>query len=52
MPVRPAVARDADFLWRIPLEAYNWNGEQRFTAGQLAAEPHAARHLVGLAPPG
>lgn len=47
MSVRPAVARDADFLWRILLEAYNWNGEQRFTAEQLAAEPHAARYLVG-----
>ncbi|MER7549979.1 GNAT family N-acetyltransferase [Streptomyces anulatus] len=47
MYVRPAVAGDADFLWRILLEAYNWNGEQRFTAQQLAAEPHAARYLVG-----
>ncbi|MFD7876902.1 GNAT family N-acetyltransferase [Streptomyces sp. NPDC059766] len=47
MSVRPAVAGDADFLWRILLEAYNWNGEQRFTAQRLAAEPHAARYLVG-----
>lgn len=47
MSVRPAVADDADFLWRILLEAYNWSGEQRFTAQQLAAEPHAARYLVG-----
>ncbi|MFD5634773.1 GNAT family N-acetyltransferase [Streptomyces sp. NPDC127077] len=47
MSFRPAVADDADFLWRILLEAYNWNGDQRFTAEQLAAEPHAARYLVG-----
>ncbi|WP_030267070.1 GNAT family N-acetyltransferase [Streptomyces sp. NRRL B-24484] len=47
MPVRPAVADDADFLRRILLEAYNWNGGQRFTAEQLAAEPHAAGYLVG-----
>ncbi|WP_042424507.1 GNAT family N-acetyltransferase [Streptacidiphilus anmyonensis] len=47
MPFRPAVASDADFLWRILLEAYNCNGEPRFTAEQLAAEPHAARCLVG-----
>ncbi|MFE5912454.1 GNAT family N-acetyltransferase [Streptomyces wedmorensis] len=47
MSVRPAVARDVDFLWRVLLEAYNWNGEQRFTAEQLAADPRAARYLVG-----
>ncbi|WP_406861300.1 N-acetyltransferase [Streptomyces sp. HUAS MG47] len=47
MPVRPAVARDADLLWRVLLEAYNWSGEQRFSAGQLAADPYAARYLVG-----
>lgn len=47
MTIRPAVARDADFLWRILLEAYNWNGEQRFTAEQLAAQPQAAHYLVG-----
>ncbi|KUF15092.1 GNAT family N-acetyltransferase [Streptomyces silvensis] len=47
MSVRPAVARDTDFLWRVLLEAYNWNGEQRFTAEQLAADPHAARYLAG-----
>ncbi|MFD8813396.1 GNAT family N-acetyltransferase [Streptomyces sp. NPDC059627] len=47
MPVRPAVARDADFLWRVLLEAYNWNGDQRVTADRLAADPHAARYLVG-----
>jgi ribosomal protein S18 acetylase RimI-like enzyme len=47
MPVRPANARDADFLWRVLLEAYNWNGEQRFTAEQLLADPRAARYLVG-----
>lgn len=47
MPVRPATAGDADLLWRILLEAYNWNGEQRFTAEELAADPHAARYLAG-----
>ncbi|MFE1856393.1 GNAT family N-acetyltransferase [Streptomyces sp. NPDC059489] len=47
MSLRSAVARDGDFLWRILLEAYNWNGEQRFTAEQLSAEPHTARYLVG-----
>ncbi|MET9588970.1 N-acetyltransferase [Streptomyces sp. NPDC006539] len=47
MPVRPAIARDTDFLWRVLLEAYNWNGEQRFTVEQLVADPYAARYLVG-----
>ncbi|WP_327250053.1 GNAT family N-acetyltransferase [Streptomyces sp. NBC_01320] len=47
MPVRPAIARDTDFLWRVLLEAYNWNGEQRFTVEQLAVDPYAARYLVG-----
>ncbi|WP_329624992.1 GNAT family N-acetyltransferase [Streptomyces sp. NBC_01255] len=47
MPVRPAAARDADFLWRILREAYNWNGEQRFTVEELAMDPHAARYLAG-----
>jgi ribosomal protein S18 acetylase RimI-like enzyme len=47
MPVRPAIARDAEFLWRILLEAYNWNGEQRFTAEQIVTDPHAARYLTG-----
>jgi ribosomal protein S18 acetylase RimI-like enzyme len=46
MPVRPASARDAEFLWRILLTAYNWNGEQRFTIEQLIADPHAARYLL------
>ncbi|MFB6836118.1 hypothetical protein [Streptomyces sp. NPDC056361] len=43
----PAAARDADFLWCILLEAYNWNGEERFTVEQPAAEPRAAHYLVG-----
>lgn len=47
MSVRPADARDADLLWSVLLEAYNWNGEQRFTAEQLVADPHAARYLAG-----
>ncbi|MFF3562543.1 GNAT family N-acetyltransferase [Streptomyces sp. NPDC002574] len=47
MPVRPALARDADVLRSVLLEAYNWDGEQRFTAEQLAADPHAARYLAG-----
>ncbi|GEB55095.1 GNAT family N-acetyltransferase [Streptomyces gardneri] len=47
MPVRPATARDADFFRRILWEAYNWNGEHRFTAEELAADPHAARYVDG-----
>ncbi|MEU3746025.1 MULTISPECIES: GNAT family N-acetyltransferase [Streptomyces] len=47
MPVRTATARDAGFLRRILREAYNWNGEQRFTAEELAADPHAARYVDG-----
>ncbi|MFE6776209.1 GNAT family N-acetyltransferase [Streptomyces sp. NPDC057702] len=47
MPVRPATAHDTDFLWRVLLEAYNWDGERRFTLEELAAAPHASRYLVG-----
>ncbi|MER8039597.1 GNAT family N-acetyltransferase [Streptomyces hydrogenans] len=47
MPLRPATARDAALLWEVLLEAYNWNGEQRFTVERLAADPHAARYLAG-----
>ncbi|MFJ5215543.1 GNAT family N-acetyltransferase [Streptomyces sp. NPDC088354] len=47
MPVRTAIARDTDLLRRVLLEAYNWNGDHRFTAEQLVADPHAARYLAG-----
>ncbi|MEU8545385.1 GNAT family N-acetyltransferase [Streptomyces sp. NPDC048717] len=33
--------------WSVLLEAYNWNGEQRFTADRIAADPRAARYLTG-----
>ncbi|MFE2561641.1 GNAT family N-acetyltransferase [Streptomyces sp. NPDC059352] len=46
MPIRPAIARDTSLLWSILLEAYNWNGEQRFTAEQLVTDPYAARYLA------
>ncbi|MFD4232453.1 hypothetical protein [Streptomyces sp. NPDC058545] len=47
MLVRPVIARDAAFLWRVLLEGYDWKGEQRFTLEQFVADPYAARHLVG-----
>ncbi|MFB7513265.1 GNAT family N-acetyltransferase [Streptomyces sp. NPDC056144] len=47
MSVRTATAADAGFLRRILLEAYNWTGEQRFTAERLDSEPQASRYVVG-----
>ncbi|MFF9343436.1 GNAT family N-acetyltransferase [Streptomyces sp. NPDC014773] len=47
MPLRSATAHDAGLLRDVLLEAYNWTGEQRFTAERLAADPYAARYLAG-----
>ncbi|MFJ9813193.1 GNAT family N-acetyltransferase [Streptomyces sp. NPDC101158] len=47
MSIRPAAAHDTDLLRKVLLEAYNWDGDRRFTAEQLAADPHATRYLEG-----
>ncbi|KAA6210441.1 GNAT family N-acetyltransferase [Streptomyces filamentosus] len=52
MRIRPAGAPDSGLLLRVLLEAYNWNGEERFTAAELAADPYAARYLDGWPRPG
>lgn len=45
MELRPATADDAGFLAAMLLEAYNWDGQPRFTLDQLRAEDHAWRYV-------
>ncbi|WBQ08645.1 GNAT family N-acetyltransferase [Kribbella sp. CA-293567] len=50
--IRAAGAGDRAFLQEMLLEAYNWDGQPRFTMEQLAAEDHASRYLEGWMRPG
>jgi ribosomal protein S18 acetylase RimI-like enzyme len=50
--IRAATAADRGFLEQMLLEAYNWDGQPRFTAEQLAAEDHAWRYVDGWMRPG
>ncbi|WP_344836916.1 hypothetical protein [Kribbella ginsengisoli] len=43
MLIRPATADDRGFLEQMLLEAYNWDGQPRFTLEQLSGEDHAWR---------
>jgi ribosomal protein S18 acetylase RimI-like enzyme len=52
MFLRAATADDRAFLGQMMLEAYNWDGQPRFTMEQLAAEDHAVRYLEGWMRPG
>jgi ribosomal protein S18 acetylase RimI-like enzyme len=47
MLLRPATADDFDLLAAMLLEAYNWDGQPRFTMDQLKAEDHAWRYVDG-----
>ncbi|MFI2212064.1 GNAT family N-acetyltransferase [Streptomyces sp. NPDC020141] len=47
MRIRPAAAPDADFLGRVLLEAYNWDGTPRFTLEGLLADPASAHYVAG-----
>ncbi|NEA32574.1 GNAT family N-acetyltransferase [Streptomyces sp. SID13031] len=47
MLIRAAETTDRAFLEQMLLEAYNWDGQPRFTLEQLAAEDHAWRYLDG-----
>jgi GNAT superfamily N-acetyltransferase len=52
MLIRAATTDDREFLERMLLEAYNWDGQPRFTMEQLAAEDHAWRYIDGWMRPG
>ena len=45
--LRAATSADLDFLGDMLLEAFNWDGEGRFTRDDLMAHDHAARYLDG-----
>ncbi|ONI69128.1 GNAT family N-acetyltransferase [Kribbella sp. ALI-6-A] len=47
MHLRPATADDFDLLAAMLLEAFNWDGQRRFTLDQLKAEDHAWRYVDG-----
>lgn len=47
MRLREATSEDLAFLWDMLVEAYNWDGEQRFTRAELMAHDHASRYLDG-----
>ncbi|GAA1569856.1 hypothetical protein GCM10009789_24240 [Kribbella sancticallisti] len=52
MFLRAATADDRGFLEEMLLEAYNWDGQPRFTMEQLRAEDHAWRYVDGWMRPG
>jgi ribosomal protein S18 acetylase RimI-like enzyme len=52
MRIRPATADDLGHLTDMLLEAYNWDGTERFTLDQLRAEDHAWRYVEGWPAPG
>lgn len=45
--LRAATSGDLDFLYDMLLEAFNWDGERRFTRDEVMAHDHAARYLDG-----
>ncbi|TWD84136.1 L-amino acid N-acyltransferase YncA [Kribbella amoyensis] len=47
MLLRPATGADFDFLASMLLEAYNWDGQPRFTLSALTAMDEAWRYLDG-----
>lgn len=47
MLLRPAGVDDAEFLTEMLLEAYNWDGTERFTPGALRAMDEAWRYVDG-----
>ncbi len=50
--LRPALARDADFLTLMLLEAFNWTGERRFGHEQVLADPKLAHYVTDWPRPG
>ncbi|GAA0956280.1 hypothetical protein GCM10009554_65530 [Kribbella koreensis] len=52
MLIRPATADDRGFLEQMLLEAYNWDGQPRFTLEQLSGEDHAWRYVDAWMRPG
>jgi ribosomal protein S18 acetylase RimI-like enzyme len=47
MRLREAESGDLDALVSALLEAVNWTGEQRFTRGDVLADPHLWRYVEG-----
>jgi GNAT superfamily N-acetyltransferase len=45
--LRAATSGDLEFLCDMLVEAFNWDGERRFTRDELMAHDHAARYLDG-----
>lgn len=45
--LRAATSGDLEFLYDMLLEAFNWDGERRFTRDVVMAHDHAARYLDG-----
>ncbi len=52
MLLRPATGDDRGFLEQMLLEAYNWDGQPRFTMEHLRAEDQAWRYVDGWMRPG
>lgn len=45
--LRTATSDDLEFLYDMLLEAFNWDGERRFTRDEVMAHDHVARYLDG-----
>jgi ribosomal protein S18 acetylase RimI-like enzyme len=52
MLIRAATTDDREFLEQMLLEAYNWDGQPRFTMERLTAEDQAWRYVDGWMRPG
>lgn len=47
MILRAATADDVELLYDMLLEAFNWDGTERFTREQIVADSHTALYLGG-----
>lgn len=52
MRIRPATADDLPFLTDMLLVAFDWRGDQQFTAARLADDDHARRYVEHWPRPG
>jgi len=51
MRLRATTEADLDLLYNMLLEAFNWDGAQRFTREQVIADEHTARYVGGWGRP-
>lgn len=47
MHLRDATSEDLELLYDLLLEAFNWDGTERFTRAEVVADPHTALYLDG-----